>query len=261
MKDYLTLHLRDLPYFRALLRAVEARFYDEVNLPSPTIDIGCGDGHFTGLTFDLPIDVGIDPWWNQILEAQKRKVYHIVVCANSSALPFPTRYFNSGFSNSVLEHILEIDQVIAEIARILRPGSPFVFCVPNHRFLDNLSIGQLLNQIGLKPLGNAYRLFFNRISRIAHCDKPEVWIDRFEKHGLIIEEYWNYFTPRALRVLEWGHYFGIPSLVSKMLFGRWIIAPNTWNLTITDKIIRRHYEHSPRSDDGVYTFFVSRRIG
>jgi SAM-dependent methyltransferase len=261
MKDYLGLSLQDLPYFRALLRAVEARFYDEVNLPSPTIDIGCGDGHFGGLAFDLPIDIGIDPWWKPILEAQKRKVYHNVVCANSSALPFPTRYFRSGLSNSVLEHIPEIDHVVAEIARILQPGSLFVFCVPNHRFLDNLSIGQLLNRIGLKPLGNAYRNFFNRISRIAHCDKPEVWIARFERHGLLIEDNWDYFPPSALKVLEWGHYFGVPSLVSKMLFGRWIIAPNTWNLTITEKIVRRHYDHSLRNDDGVYSFYISRRAG
>lgn len=261
MKDYLGLSLQDLPYFRALLRAVEARFYDEFNLPSPTIDIGCGDGHFAGLAFNLPIDVGIDPWWKPILEAKRRKVYHSVVCANSSVLPFPTQYFSSGLSNSVLEHIPEIDHVIAEIARILQPGSPFVFCVPNHRFLDNLSIGQLLDQIGLKPLGNAYRNFFNWISRIAHCDKPEVWIARFEKHGFLMEDNWDYFPPRALKVLEWGHYFGVPSLVSKMLFGRWILAPNNWNLTITDKIVRRHYDHSPRSDDGVYSFYISRRIG
>jgi SAM-dependent methyltransferase len=253
--------LRDLPYFRALLRAVEARFYDGLDLPSPTIDIGCGDGHFGELTFDLPLDVGIDPWWKPILEAQKRKVYLNLVCTTSSALPFPTHYFRSGLSNSVLEHIPEIDLVIAEIARILQPGAPFVFCVPNHRFLDNLSIGQFLNRIGLKPLGTAYRNFFNRISRIAHCDSPEVWIERFENHGFRIEENWDYFPPSALRVLEWGHYFGIPSLVSKMLFGRWILVQKTWNLKVTERIVRRHYDQSYRNADGVYTFFIARRIG
>ena len=45
-KDYLWLNLRDLPYFRAMLRAVEAEFYQEFELPSPTLDLGCGDGHF-----------------------------------------------------------------------------------------------------------------------------------------------------------------------------------------------------------------------
>ena len=38
-KDYLYLHLRDLPYFRGMLRAVEAQFYQEFELPAPTLDV------------------------------------------------------------------------------------------------------------------------------------------------------------------------------------------------------------------------------
>ena len=36
--------LRELPAFRALLRAVEARFYDHIPLPDPVLDLGCGSG-------------------------------------------------------------------------------------------------------------------------------------------------------------------------------------------------------------------------
>jgi hypothetical protein len=52
MKDFLYLHVRDLPYFRGLLRSVESQYYQDIELPSPTLDVGCGDGHFTQLTFD-----------------------------------------------------------------------------------------------------------------------------------------------------------------------------------------------------------------
>ena len=61
-KDYLWLHLRDLPYFRALMRAVEASFYAHLDLPRPILDVGSGDGHFASVAFDQPFDVGIDPW-------------------------------------------------------------------------------------------------------------------------------------------------------------------------------------------------------
>ena len=61
-KDFLFLHLRDLPYFRALVRAVEATYYQDLDLPTPVYDVGCGDGHFASLTFDRKIDVGLDPW-------------------------------------------------------------------------------------------------------------------------------------------------------------------------------------------------------
>ena len=40
MKDYLYLHLRDLPYFRALVRGVEATYYQTIDLPAPTLDVG-----------------------------------------------------------------------------------------------------------------------------------------------------------------------------------------------------------------------------
>ena len=89
MKDYLYLHLRDLPYFRALLRGVEATFYQGLPLPAPTLDVGCGDGHFASLVFDRQIDVGLDPWTGPIHEAGRRNAYRLLVQADGSRSPFP----------------------------------------------------------------------------------------------------------------------------------------------------------------------------
>jgi len=103
--DFLWKHLCELPYFRAFLRAIEARYYQPLSLPSPTLDIGCGDGDFASLTFDRKLDVGVDPWAEPLLEAGKRKVYHLAVQSNGAQMPFPDGYFASALSNSVLEHI------------------------------------------------------------------------------------------------------------------------------------------------------------
>ena len=78
-KDYLGLQLREMPYFRGLLRAVEAQFYQDIDLPTPTLDLGCGDGHFAQLTFNRPLEVGTDPWWGPLTEAKKRDSYHSVL--------------------------------------------------------------------------------------------------------------------------------------------------------------------------------------
>ena len=93
MKDYLWLNLRDLPYFRSLLRAVEARFYQDFELCSPILDIGCGDGHFASIAFDQPIDVGLDPWGDPIREAAQRGAYHSLVQAEAGKTPFPECLF------------------------------------------------------------------------------------------------------------------------------------------------------------------------
>ncbi len=260
MNDYLTPHLRDLPYFRALLRAVEARFYEDISLPGPVLDLGCGDGHFASLAFQEPLEMGLDPWWGPIQEAGTRSSYQDLVCAEGDHMPYPSDYFSSAVSNSVLEHIPDLDPVIKETARVLKPGAPFIFCVPNHRFLSTLSISNGLDKIKLRGLADLYRGFFNRISRHYNCDSYETWKERLEKFGFMIEDSWDYFPPDALHVLEWGHYFGVPSWVAKLIFGRWILVPTRWNLFLADRLVRPHYESDPRSQDGVYSFYIARRI-
>jgi len=259
-KDHLWLHLRDLPYFRALLRAVEARFYDEIDLPSPTLDLGCGDGHFASLVFERQLEVGVDPWWVPLLEARERKSYNGLAQSNGALLPFPDGHFASAVSNSVLEHISHVEAVLAEIGRVLKPGAVFVFCVPNHNFLPGLSVGRGLDKVGLRFLGDGYRAFFNRISRHHHCDHPDVWNSRLEKAGFQMERWWHYFSPAALRVLEWGHYLGLPSWVSKAVTGRWILSQTAWNLGATRRLVQPYYDEVGEQEVGAYTFFVTRRV-
>jgi SAM-dependent methyltransferase len=249
-KDFLYLHLLDLPYFRALIRAVEATFYQTLDLPSPTLDVGCGDGHFASLTFESKIEVGLDPWHGPIHEAGRRGMYRLLIEADGAAMPFSDGYFASAFSNSVLEHIPHVGQVLAEIARVLKPGAPFYYCVPNPRYLSELSISRLL--------GKGYMDWFRRISRVQHADGPEVWQERLERVGFQLEKWWHYFSPSAMRVLEWGHYFGLPSLVAKKLTGKWIVAPTKWNLWLTEHLVRQYASAKP-VEDGTFTFYIARK--
>ncbi len=259
-KDFLFLHVSSLPYFRGLLRAVESCFYQDLALPAPVYDLGCGDGHFASLTFEQKIDVGLDPWHGPVHEAAGHGAYRALVEADAARAPFPTGYFATAISNSVLEHIPHIDAVLAETARLLKPGASFIFCVPNHNFLPSLSVARFLDAIGLKPLARLYRAFFNRISRHHHCDDPEVWRQRLEAAGFRIERYWHYFSPSALAALEWGHYLGVPSLLSRMLFGRWILVPTHWNLAPTLSALRPYYNEPIPQEQGVYTFYIARRV-
>jgi SAM-dependent methyltransferase len=259
-RDYLWLHLRDLPYFRSLVRAVEARFYQDIELPTPTLDVGCGDGHFTAVTFDHPLEVGIDPWSGPVHEAARRGGYRLVVQGDGGQMPFPNAHFASAVSNSVLEHIPHVETVLVETARLLQPGAIFVFCVPNHNFLPSLSVSNALDKVGLHSLADAYRRFFNRISRHQHCDPPEVWQARLEKAGFTLERWWHYFPPQALHVVEWGHYFGLPSLICHWLTGHWILVPARWNLALTRRLVEPYYATEPVCEHGVYSFYVARRV-
>src|SRR4030042_1859911 len=174
-KDFLWLNLRELPYFRAMLRAVESQFYQEFELPSPTLDIGCGDGHFARITFDRQLEVGLDPWAGPIQQAAQGGGYRSLVQADGGEMPFPAGYFASALSNSVLEHIPQVQAVLADLRRVLLPGAPFLFCVPNPRYLSELSIPRFLGGIKMTGAGRAYTHWFQRMPRVEHADWPDIW--------------------------------------------------------------------------------------
>ena len=249
-KDFLFLHLRDLPYFRAFLRAVESTYYQDLPLPAPIYDVGCGDGHFASLTFENKIDVGLDPWHKPIHEAKKYGGYKSLVEADGARSPFPSNHFASAISNSVLEHIPHIDDTLKETARVLKPNAPFYFCVPNPRYFSALSL--------TKVFGKPYENWFRKISRVCHADEPDIWEQRLAHAGFTLEKWQHYFSPASMRVLEWGHYFGVPSIVARVLTGKWIISPTKWNLWLTTKYVSKYASPEP-VDDGTFTFYIARK--
>ena len=259
--DLLWRHLQELPAFRALLRAVEAHFYADLPLPRPVLDLGCGDGHFASVAFDEPLEAGFDPWWGPLTEARERRAYCLLAQAEGARMPYPVNYFATIVSNSVLEHIPQVQPVLVEMARVLRPGGWFYFCVPGPEFLPFLSVGRALDGVGLRSPGETYRRFFNRVSRHYHCDGPAVWERRLGGAGLRLVRWWPYFTRRALVALEWGHYLGLPSLVCKKLTGRWVLSPSRANLWFTERLVRPFYQESlsRNGDSGACLFFVARK--
>ncbi len=252
--------LGQLPAFRALLRSVEAHFYVDLPLPAPVLDLGCGDGHFAAATFDEALDVGLDPWWPPLREAGTRAAHRVLTCANGARMPFPDAHFATVVSNSVLEHIPEVEPVLHETARVLAPGGRFYFCVPGPSFRRYLSVARGLDRLGLDGLAERYRRLFDRITRHYYYHNPQTWRARVAETGLRVTRWWSYFSPQALTALEWGHPLGAPTLVSKVLFGRWIVAPTRWNLALTERLLRRYYEEPlPPGDEGAYLFFIARK--
>jgi SAM-dependent methyltransferase len=250
--------LQSLPYFRGLLRTVEAGFYRDFDLPSPVFDLGCGDGHFAEVVFDRPLDVGLDPALYSLREAKTRNAYKSLVNSMGNRIPYPDATFASALSNSVLEHIPDLQSVLDDTARVLQKGASFIFCVPNHRWPENLAIAGFLKRIGLHGLAAAYTRLFIRISRHVNMLSPEEWQARLEQAGFSLENWWHYFPPAALHALEWGHYWGLPSWISRVLFGRWVLVPARWNLALTARLLKKH-ALAGADQAGTYTWFVARR--
>jgi len=260
--DLLWKNISELPYFRGFLRSVEGNYYHAIELNEPILDLGCGDGHFSARTFSNKQIIGIDPSFKSLNYAYNYHFYAGLFCTKGNQLPFMNCSYPTVISNSVLEHIPDVDAVINEAFRILKTGGFFIITVPNSNFTDNLSVALWLDKLGLKKFGILYRKLFNWISRHHHPDPSAQWMERLKNAGFRVINHFNYFPPSSLKILEWGHLWGLPSLLNKKVFGRWILFQSMNNIILKAIYdwLNPVFKSDQKSLDGAYSFILAEKI-
>ena len=133
----------------ALWRATEIAVLVREGLPPGRgLDLGCGDGHLTGIVLEhcgAREIVGIDPDPAEIELARATDFYSELHNCGGDDVPLPDASFDFILSNSVLEHIPDVRPVLAESARLLRVGGEMIFTVPApdfHRLLRGPIVGK-----------------------------------------------------------------------------------------------------------------------
>jgi SAM-dependent methyltransferase len=122
---------------------------------SHVLDVGCGDGQVSRLAAKLGAHViGIDPTWNCVSVAAERGT--TVARAGAAALPFADETFDAVVACLVFEHIRDVDDAIAEVARVLQPGGRFCFFL-NHPLLQTPNSGWIDDQF-LDPPEQYWRI-------------------------------------------------------------------------------------------------------
>jgi SAM-dependent methyltransferase len=101
------------------------------------LDIGCGEGrHCHGiqkLTQARAIGVELDTASLRIAAARSRDLPGARAAfqqADAGRLPFADAAFDAAICSEVLEHVPDMGQVIAEAARVIKPGGIFAVTVP-----------------------------------------------------------------------------------------------------------------------------------
>ena len=121
------------------------------------LDVGCGDGQVSRLASRLGCDtvVGVDPTWNQVKVAAQRGGASFAR-AGAARLPFADDSFDAVVACLVFEHIRDVDDAIAEVARVLTPGGRFCFFL-NHPLLQTPNSGWIDDQV-LDPPEQYWRI-------------------------------------------------------------------------------------------------------
>lgn len=127
----------------------------ELTGATKVLDVGCGDGQVSRLAARLGADVvGIDPTWNCVSVAHERG--SAVARAGAAQLPFAGASFDAVVACLVFEHIRDVDDAIAEVARVLQPGGRFCFFL-NHPLLQTPNSGWIDDQF-LDPPEQYWRI-------------------------------------------------------------------------------------------------------
>jgi SAM-dependent methyltransferase len=119
----------DIPSLAAW-RAAELKALRHCTFAPPVLEIGCGNGRFASLL--LPrVEWGIDLNPREIaLCAGRNGLYGRLSCMDARRLKFADGVFATVFANCVVEHIPDLDRVLAECRRVLRPGGALIATVP-----------------------------------------------------------------------------------------------------------------------------------
>lgn len=190
---------------RALLRSFEADLLSHAQVEDPVLDLACGDGLVSALTFRRPLDEGCDLSERQLAKARERKQYRTLTLADARALPHSEASFATVISNSSMEHIPQVDQVISEVARVLRPEGRFVFTVPGPRFNEWFWIAWLCSRLGLPERGQQFVGNFNVLREHHNVLDREGWGRLLESAGFTdvkVAEYLSFPNTFVFSLLE-----------------------------------------------------------
>src|SRR5450631_41548 len=107
----------------SMWRAWEYAAYRKYRLKGRVLDLGCGDGRYFHLLWPKVRDVvGIDMEPAVADLARKSGFYREVLEVAAHELPFVDASFDAVFANCSLEHMDNLDQVLAAANRCLKPG-------------------------------------------------------------------------------------------------------------------------------------------
>jgi SAM-dependent methyltransferase len=185
----------------AFWRAIEIGVLARRGLPEGLgLDLGCGDGILTDILLRQTgprtlVGVDLDPLETQA--AARLPFYRRVHTCPGSRIPEPDASFDFVLSNSVLEHIPDLEATIAEVARLLREGGRFVFTVPGPGFHRNLA-GSMF------PFVDRARYLEALDRRLAHHHylSAAAWSALCARNGLALDSCLGYLDARETRRWE-----------------------------------------------------------
>ncbi|MFQ5786377.1 MAG: class I SAM-dependent methyltransferase [Thermodesulfobacteriota bacterium] len=196
----------------AVLRYTESSFFKCVHLIPPVLDIGCGDGAFASFTFDHQLEIGLDSATSS--SSNLSKSYRNTINASITKIPLKDSSVGTIISNSVMEHVKDLEQGLREVHRVLQSDGEFILTVPS-AFSKDMSFAAKFPLIQHKA--QKWLKWYNFRLHILNFLTPSQWQEMLAKNGFEIIRSKAYVQ---VTTMFWHTLFASLVLVGIKLFRR-----------------------------------------
>lgn len=195
--DELTLHPHPAS---KLWRSIELKTVYEMTkgetFRGQSLDLGGGDGYLSHLLFDKPLTYNVDnDEAREVEEAKASGRYKHVLKESAEHMSLASESLGLVFSNSVIEHIPDVEAVLSEVARTLKKNGVFLFTSPSDQFKNHLYISSKLSAFGLGYAAEKYAIARNAALNHYHTYSHAKWKNLLAKHGLKLVKHAYYIDP------------------------------------------------------------------
>lgn len=278
-------------------RAMELALLSKIELVEPVLDLGCSTGLFTyillkgtpDLKFDahtyyrlkyVPVElstdahldlIGVDLDVEAISRVRRLCLYKGLVRTDARRMPFARETFSTVVSNCVVEHIPDLDTLLAQVSDLLQEGGQFIFTVPTDTYGQNLLLSTLYRWIGRFDLCARYIAKRNRCLDHFNTLSLEQWKRKLDEVGLEIVESEYYLSPHAERMWDllylvqnsWVGSYGFAA-VQRVYAWAWSWLPGLGRLKrawvrLLVCLLKKSYQASTTNGGGLLIVAVKRK--
>ena len=253
----MTLHRLPWQYGEQLRHAKLESVKEKFGFEQPVLDVGCGFGEFSGVFFDSMIEVGIDISHDDLLMAAQDKIYKNLYVRDARDMQFEDESFATAISISVLEHISEVEKVIAEVYRVLKSGGLFVFTLPTDDLYQCLLYPTILEKLGLKRVARNYFRIYNIAFKHLNIWPHSKWEQIVEDVGFELLYSKKIISKKVTQIFDFALLTAFPSQVGRLLIGNRLI----WAPRAKKRLLRRFFGHmiDEEHSDGSNIIIVARK--
>lgn len=156
------------------------RLIEKHTVPCTWLDVGCGMGDLLGRLPDYN-GIGVDISSEYLAVAQERGL--IALKGNAEELPFAAKSCRLVTATDLLEHVLDVNKVCAELLRVLAPGGTLIVRTPHNEDIGYFCTYDTYEYVHLRNFDapSLWLLF----TKVFGCDVLETPVDGDVVHAVV----------------------------------------------------------------------------